>query len=495
GYVLQSSKRARQLALNNERLRPDYEKLLGLYQRLAAAYALPVAQQAGVDSLHGAIRDLEKSLRRRSADLAMAWEQPDWQAVCTALQDHELAIEFVHYQQHTPWPTDTTIYGALVLLPGIAAPHYVPLCTEAALRSVLQTEEGSAISPTELYAPTGRGAQLYELLWKPLATALAALADSPRTVYYANSGLLHRVQWAAIPSPDGQVLGANWQLHQLSSTRQLVDSPKADKQHTPATALLYGGIDYQLDTTSSLASLDANASLLVLTDGAQLRGFLELTGWSPLPWTEVEVSLASDALQASGYTTEIQLGKQATEQWLKQRLDPQQVQPGPAILHLATHAYFTPEAQSDGENSFVRSRNPLIRSGLILAGANYAWRSGHPWQAGQEDGILTAYELSQLDLSDTELVILSACETGLGRITDYEGVFGLQRACKIAGARYLIMSLWQIPDFQTQAFLSAFYQFYLQDKLSVPAAFQAAQSLMRQQFGQVSDWAGLILVE
>ncbi|MBK7469155.1 MAG: CHAT domain-containing protein [Saprospiraceae bacterium] len=91
----------------------------------------------------------------------------------------------------------------------------------------------------------------------------------------------------------------------------------------------------------------------------------------------------------------------------------------------------------------------MLRSGLIMAGANHAWKTGKPITPEAEDGILTAYEISQLNLRNTELVVLSACETGLGDIQGNEGVYGLQRAFKIAGAKNLIMSLWQVPDKQT----------------------------------------------
>ena len=137
----------------------------------------------------------------------------------------------------------------------------------------------------------------------------------------------------------------------------------------------------------------------------------------------------------------------------------------------------------------------MIRSGLVLAGGNHAWKTGKPLRPGLEDGILTAYEISQMDLSNTELAVLSACETGLGDLVGNEGVYGLQRAFKIAGARYLIMSLWQVPDFQTQVFMSAFYKHWLDDQMPVPEAFRATQSELRDRYGEAFKWAGFVLVE
>jgi CHAT domain-containing protein len=166
---------------------------------------------------------------------------------------------------------------------------------------------------------------------------------------------------------------------------------------------------------------------------------------------------------------------------------------------VATHGFFFPdpkEGKSGGEEKvFKVSDNPMIRSGLVLAGGNQAWKTGKPVRPDLEDGILTAYEISQMNLSNTELVVLSACETGLGDLVGNEGVYGLQRAFKIAGARYLIMSLWQVPDFQTQVFMTTFYKHWLTDNKSVQDAFRATQSELKAKFGEGFKWAGFVLLE
>ena len=139
----------------------------------------------------------------------------------------------------------------------------------------------------------------------------------------------------------------------------------------------------------------------------------------------------------------------------------------------------------------------MIRSGLILAGANRVWKGGSPLP-GEEDGILTAYEIAQMDLSNTELVVLSACNTGMGDIKGHEGVYGLQRAFKLAGAKYLLMSLWSVPDRQTHEFMNLFYDCWLNGGTTIPAAYQFAQNEMRKRYTKPFDpsaWAGFILLE
>lgn len=173
--------------------------------------------------------------------------------------------------------------------------------------------------------------------------------------------------------------------------------------------------------------------------------------------------------------------------------------PSPQVLHLATHGFFFPDPKQAAQNLldepiFKLSENPMIRSGLILAGANHVWQ-GNEQIEGTEDGILTAYEISQMNLTNTELVVLSACETGLGDIQGNEGVFGLQRAFKMAGAKYLIMSLWQVPDFQTQDLMTTFYEKWLEEGLEIPAAFREAQMEMKEKYENPYFWAGFVLVE
>ena len=184
--------------------------------------------------------------------------------------------------------------------------------------------------------------------------------------------------------------------------------------------------------------------------------------------------------------------------------------PSPKIIHIATHGYFFPNPESErgerGERServrggesepvFKISDHPMIRSGLLLAGSNHAWQNGKPLRPNMEDGILTAYEISQMDLSDTELVVLSACETGLGDIKGNEGVYGLQRAFKIAGVKNIMMSLWQVPDYQTKELMVRFYKNWLEEKMDIQAALLAAQNSMREEGYEPFHWAGFVVLE
>jgi CHAT domain-containing protein len=171
----------------------------------------------------------------------------------------------------------------------------------------------------------------------------------------------------------------------------------------------------------------------------------------------------------------------------------------PDILHIATHGFFFPDPEQNadnrlGEDNALRwSDNPLLRSGLALASANAAW-TGQSAPGRFEDGIATAYEISHINLSNTKLAVLSACQTGLGDIKGSEGVYGLQRAFKMAGVDYLLVSLWQVPDQETAEFMEAFYSAWLGGK-TIHQAFAKAQKKMRKKYRDVYKWGAWVLVE
>jgi len=217
--------------------------------------------------------------------------------------------------------------------------------------------------------------------------------------------------------------------------------------------------------------------------------------WQYLPGTEKEVNTIDSLGQQKKYAVFSKSGNVATEESIKALSG----NASPVVLHIATHGFFFPDPKTDtiknkfaSANVFRQSDNSLFRSGLLFAGANNAWTGKQI--AGIDDGILTAYEVSNLYLPNTKLVVLSACETGLGDIEGNEGVYGLQRAFKIAGVENLIMSLWKVPDLETGEFMQLFYK-NIFDKQSITDAFYNAQAIMKNKYrNEPFKWAAWILV-
>ncbi|MBK8561945.1 MAG: CHAT domain-containing protein [Saprospiraceae bacterium] len=508
GFLLNAVSQVSKIALSDPATTEQYNQLKSYQRRLAAEYAKPIAERKNVEELEEKANTLEKDLTRSVSGFGEALRQVTWQEVRQNLQPGEAAIEFVHFKFINPKPTDSTMYAALVLLPGAKAPKFITLFEEKQLNAFL--EPNSKPKPdfvNGLYTFDDAKKSLYELLWRPLEQDLSEV----NTVYFSPSGLLHRLNMGAVPMPPmlrGEAaettLADRYQLVELGSTRQLaVGNRQSAAKGTEA--LLYGGIQYEMDSTAIASAISSLGNELLATrrglDFANADSTLRGGKWSHLRWTGVEVSTTEEILTDAGLHPLVRKGYDGTEESFKAI---GASGPSPWVLHLATHGFFFPDPKTTdggrqtadgGEPVFKISEHSMIRAGLVLAGGNYAWQTGKPFRPDQEDGILTAYEISQMNLSNTELVVLSACETGLGDIQGNEGVYGLQRAFKIAGAKYLIMSLWQVPDFQTQELMTSFYSLWLEDKMTIPDAFRAAQKAMKEKYKSPFLWAGFVLVE
>jgi CHAT domain-containing protein len=443
--------------------------------------------------------------------------QITWQEVVTHLEKDEAAIEFVHFYANYPKNTDSIVYALLLILPKYQQPLFMPLFDEKELEGLIKTnvqQKNSLVNAlyewsdyNEVNSATNRpglvtlGKQkqsLYELIWEKIE---AADLKDVKTIYYAPSGILHRINMGAIAIDENQRLSDRYNLIAINSTRQIVTG-ESDRTNTMGSnAIVYGGIQFEADTTGIVPQdeseypLLATRSLAAVAEDSTLRGGT----WQYLHWTQKEAEVISTTLSKGGLHAEHKSGIEATEESFKAM--GQSNIASPRVLHIATHGFFFPDpaqetaVSAEDATVFKWSDNPMIRSGLILAGGNYAWQNGKPVSPDKEDGILTAYEISQMNLSNTELVVLSACETGLGDIQGNEGVYGLQRAFKIAGAKYLIMSLWQVPDRETMEFMTTFYKNWLEGKMTIPDAFRKTQGEMRDRFGDVFSWGAFVLVE
>ncbi len=476
-----------------------YQELRELHRQLAAFYSRTESNTVVVEELEAEAYRVEKNLVRRRADIGGVLQQISWREVANNLPVDAVALEFVAYKSATDTGISLKHYAALLLTPNSDLPVFIYLGEENVLERLLHNggQETSAFI-NALYAENGEG--LYQFVWQPIAEHLRAYPQVKR-IFYAAAGLVYRLNLDALPLPDGKMLSQHYELQVLGSTRQLViqreDSPLTEQSKT---AVLFGGVDYGTPAVveEEVLQNQENQGQPVLDRSTYSghRGYDKNDDlWQPLTWTEVEINIGHDLLLDAGYLSIPKTGMDASEAAFKTLGSGER---SPQVLHLATHGFFFPDAEEiPGEDELVfrASERSMIRSGLVLADGNFAWTYGHPRKPGEEDGILTAYEVSKTDLSGTELVILSACETGLGDIKGTEGVYGLQRAFKIAGARYLIMTLWQVPDFQSQAFMTTFYMAWLEEGKTIPEAFRTAQRYMRARYKDAFQWAGFVLIE
>ena len=503
GFVLNATMQVKNRAHSNAATASQFGVLRAYRHHLTEQYALPNSERdsAVIAELEIKANSLEKELTRTVVGYGTALQQVNWREVQSVLKPGQTAIEFIHFQYHNAKgkATDSIVYAALVLRPGKESPKIVYLFEERELTPEIQGASGANYRKINTLYSTGTGRQktLYELIWKKLEVPLKG-SDK---VYYSLSGLLHRLNLGAIPRNSKERFADRQKLVILGSIRQLViPAPQTEYNND---ALLVGGVNYAGNDEAIAAANQDMSSTRGLSDPDNILFEPDSTtrsdSWRFLPATITEVLTLRTMLQSSRMQVSLDTGYFATEESIKQTGD-SKAKGAPRVLHFATHGYFFPDPKNavsmraGEEIAFKTSSNPLLRSGLILAGAQQVWSSGKP-PVGREDGVLTAQEISLLNLSGTELVVLSACETGLGDIDGNEGVYGLQRAFKIAGAKYIVMSLWKVNDQTTAEFMAAFYAQWLKKGLVIPDAFRSAQQQMKVKYPEAYHWAGFVLVE
>jgi CHAT domain-containing protein len=325
------------------------------------------------------------------------------------------------------------------------------------------------------------------------APLLAAIGPH-RRLLLAPDGDLTRLPFEVLPKNDGRRLIDEYAISYLGTGRDVLSfGTPHDGQSQPP--LVVADPDFDLSGASDDPPVQALPDRQYVNYPA--RGGLH---FHRLPGTRAEGDEIATLLGVSPLLAEAALERRV------------KVCCSPRILHLATHGFFLadpqrnlnkgglPEQSIEGVWESTGDRlerflgrhidNPLWRSGLALAGAN-TWNQGGLLPAEAEDGILTAEDVSGLDLSNTELVVLSAYNTGLGDIHVGEGVFGLCRAFKVAGAKALVMSLWEVPDQQTKELIADFYARLLAGQPRVKA-LRAAQSSMKERYPHPSNWGAFI---
>lgn len=408
----------------------------------------------------------------------------------TALLENEISIEFTHFKQFDGEWTDKVIYVAQLFKKNWRYPKIIPLFEEEELRNQLNDHSASSLyltrgSKGKQINASNYSKELYNLIVSPFEDELKDISK----IYFSLDGILHQIAFSALVNNDNKRLIALYDLEQVSSSRVITlkrTLPTLDD------ALLVGGIDYDFNAEGKTKLFSNQPSYAeLLASKSNLSEHQLKTTWPYLKGTATEVGRIHELLNTNSKTSKTLINDDATETELKAINGK-----SPKVLHIATHGFFFENNIENSEENFEfkNAENPLLRSGLLLAHANYAWRYGsNPYE--RNDGILTALEISNLDLSQTDLVVLSACETGLGDIKGNEGVYGLQRAFKMAGVDLIMMSLWEVPDMETVEFMSSFYELWLEND-DIRQAFIETQRKMHNLYpNNPEKWAAFVLIE
>lgn len=458
--LLSSSIKIRERIMNStdEQLKGQYSTWQQKKELLTLALSMSPQQltENEIDPavLNQEVERLEKALSQQSELFGQSFDNKrlTFDDVRKSLKPTEVAIEMVRFRFFNHTFTDSIIYAALYLKNDFSKPKAIMLSDGKKMETRNFKYYRNAIIgqiPDDVS---------YGVFWEPIQKELGQVS----TVYLSADGVYNQINLEAIPTPDGKYILDNSNIVLVSNTKDLYlnrikSRPKADN-----VASMFG------NPTFYASASDGNIA--------------------QLPGTEKEISQLDFLLKQKGWSTQEYVENMATEERIKNINSPK-------IFHVATHGFYRPNdtgSESLTSNEAQLAQNPLMRSGLLFKGAGDLLGKTD-YNYNMENGILTAYEAMNLNLDRTDLVVLSACETGLGELQAGEGVYGLQRAFLVAGAKVLVMSMFKVDDEATQKLMLKFYQKWLNTG-NLRQSFLDAKKELRDEYADPIYWGAFMMI-
>ena len=471
----------------------DIRVLYTRYQELKNRLAYKTNSASERDSLIWDITDIEKTLLSSMGNLGKQLRDMarTWQDVKASLADGEIAIEYCYAPRMEHYPDVQPYYGAFVIRKDFDYPVLVSLENVDSVEAVFDNIESDELLINNLYA-SNKSITLHNMLWSKILPYMTGV----RKVYYSPTGYLNNINFEVLRDATGVMLNEKYTMYRVSSTANISDV-KASEGVSYQSSALYGNIKYDesMDAMAEASSAYNEYSGTEIGTELALRSENERGKWGPIPSTKKEIESIYKLLNEKGITVSSFDSIAANEESFKNLHGR-----SPDILHLATHGFVIDTPQKAEGNKFVATTNIysqkdsyLMWAGLMLAGGNNIWQ-GRFNLTNVEDGILTADEISRLDLSNTKLVVLSACETARGKVDPVDGAYGLQRAFKLAGVQTIVMSLWKVQDDATAMLMTQFYT-YLTNGMEKHQALWAAMMDVRKKYKDPYYWAGFVMLD
>ncbi len=449
-----------------------YEEWVSKKELLTTALSMSTDQlseeRININSLAGDVERIEKDLSRLSDAFGKeeeAREVVTWEEIHAALEENEVAMEVIRFRYFDHVFTDSVLYALVYVREGRKEEprlKVLPYGTELEGRYLTYYRNVIKYRVEDSYSN--------EKYWQPIRQELGDFSK----LYFSPDGAYTQINLEAIPIGRGQYVLDSANIILVNNTKDLYNTKNKSREEGPLvkSAMLFGNPEFYVKMNNP-------------NPANTLRGEVI----SDLPGTEVEIKSIYSILEEKGWDISFYLDTAASEDRVKRLMNPR-------VFHIATHGFFTPAPEIEqgvgGMSEAAAMQNPLLRSGLLLTGAGDLLAQTL-YNYNIESGVLTAYEAMNMSLDNTELVVLSACETGLGDVTIGEGVYGLQRAFLVAGAENLIMSLFKVSDEATQELMTAFYEKWLEtgDKRT---AFIEAKKEIREKFKDPLFWGAFVMI-
>ncbi len=462
----------------------DFKTWLNQKEFLSKVYAMPkediISQRINIDSLERLTNNSERLLSQKS-DLfktANSNQFYTWQDVKKQLKPNEVAMEIIRFPKFkfdsSGIYTDSVFYAALVVKPtSINSPELVLMREGYVMETKLLKYYRNAIKQQTI------NEYCYKYFWRDLGIALKGF----KKVYISVDGAYNQLNINTLQNLQTQgYVFDEIEVQIVSNTKDLITHkslPNPEK-----SIMLCGNPDFMMQpkTKKSEAGYDEDNKEEIYTPTL-----------AALPGTETEVKEIDKLTNSNGWTSKMYVGGQVTEERIKKMASTK-------VVHIATHGFFENDKASKqkGLKTGGVAENPLLKSGLMLSGSDITVQNKKKGiilhnKNKEEDGILTAYEAMNLSLENTDLVILSACETGLGEVKNGEGVYGLQRSFQVAGAKSIVNSLWTVNDQTTMLLMTSFYKEWIRTG-DRKTAFRTAQSTVRKQFPHPYYWGAFVMI-
>ncbi len=412
---------------------------------------------------------LKQKLNTNSFDNTITFEQ-----IKQSLNNNQAVIEIFKVHQ---WINDSTCekrYGALIVKNNSPYPELIVYKNGNYLDEGAYNYYSNSIDSLKLDTIS------YNVYFKPIQNSIKGISK----LYVSLEGIFQKVNFVSLyNSQIKKYVQDDLEVVNIIGFSSLISNKKLSPTYTN-TADFFGYPDFDYDFKNKKSEQNNSTNNLI----ASRYG---LTNLDKLPGTKIEVENIATKLRFNKWKVNVYINEMASEEKLRKISSPN-------ILHIATHGYYLKDIETEnklmlGFEKNTLKENSFLRSGLLLAGVGPATSDSLNLDS-ENDGILTAYEASSLNLTNTNLVVLSACQTGLGDNMGTEGVAGLQRAIAVAGAKNIITSLWPVDDNATQFFIINFYDNFSKSK-DIEQAFKFAKNETKLKFQNPYFWAAFILIK
>jgi CHAT domain-containing protein/tetratricopeptide (TPR) repeat protein len=427
-------------------------------------------QRQQLQLLNTQAEQIEAELNRSSSTFAQTTQKVTLEVVQKAIPANAALVEFIQYEPFNPKAPQGQGFGApryaVYVLTATGEPRFADLGSASEIDALVAQYRSATLDPRR---PLSEAQAAARTLSAKIMAPVRQFVSTANHLLIAPDGQLNLVAFAGLVDEKNQYLIETYQITYLTSGRDLLRLQETPPKANPPLIVANPTFDKPGSNPVQIASADRGNPRSI--DLATLK-------FGTLPGTAIEGETIAKLLPNSRLFTQAQ----ATETVVKSSSNPR-------ILHLATHGFFLKPAPTtkakDGSRN-LPNENPLLRSGLAFSGFNVR-------QGGGDDGVLTALEITGMDLRGTQLVVLSACETGLGDVQSGEGVYGLRRAFTLAGAQSQVMTLWRVDDEATKDLMVNYYQRLARGEGRGEALRQAQLAMLRSQnYAHPKYWSGMI---